>query len=206
MHKINRSLLSTEDAEASFQRLANNHINELRAHKHRIAMVEKTKHLKDGDPNKWTICPPPGAHPDIVNSIVEDGDDYNIQYELFDDEPVKTLDDKKNDLNHTLVVDATKAQENVYPSRKTMLLDMDVDDIKKDVTHKYNLIRDKNPEILQKLYDDLPDDKKSKLSLHRSIEEKRQKILRHLAEQQAIIHDLTDKNVDTWKHAPFPEV
>lgn len=208
MHKINRTLMSTEDAENAFQRLCNNHINEKRAHKHRIEMVEKTKHLKDGDPDKWAMCPPPSAHPDIEGAIVEDGDDYNIQYELFDDVPPKTLEDKKNDLNRHLVIDAEKAHEKIYPRRKSMLLDMDVDDIKKDVADQYNKLKpkEKKPEALQALYDGLPDDKKSKLALHTSVHEKRQKLMRHLAEQQAAIHDLTDKDIDTWKHEPFPGV
>jgi hypothetical protein len=206
MHKINRALLPTEIAENSFQRLVNNHIDELRAHKHRLEMIEKTKHLKDGDPNKWTICPPPSAHPDIINSIVEDGDDYNIQYELFDDTPPKTLDDHKNELNHILNIAARTAHEKIYPSRKMMLLEMDVTDINQDVMDAYNKLKKKTPEALQALYDGLPKAKKDKLDQYKTIQSKQQKVMRHLAEQQAEIHDLTDKNVKTWKHAPFPEV
>lgn len=115
MHKILKSLLPTEDHVNSFQRLVNAQIEEMRAHKKHMANVKK-------DPETFQEYPAPGAHPDVMNAIVAAGDDFNIEFEIVDDTPVPTLEEKKAALRSQLNKVVFDAQEKIMPTPKYKLL------------------------------------------------------------------------------------
>jgi len=222
VHRISKALLPTEEHESAFQRLCNNQINELRAHKEQLANVEKTKDLKDDDPNKYQPYPAPGAHPDVMNSVVPDGDDWNIDYEIFDEEEERkknrTLEEKKNDLTHQLNLKAVKLQEKIHPARKRMMLSIEVQAIHNEISEavgkhiadsqvKGQALTVEEASIKrQEFISRIPDEKKKKLDHSEKIGKKFEAILFHLAKMQDVIHDLDEKNIDSWKPEAFPEI
>ncbi|SRR5216683_1072489 len=222
VHRISKAFLPTEDHESAFQRLCNNHINELRAHKKQLANVEKTKGLKDDDPNKYHPYSAPGACPDVLNAVVSYGDDWNIDYEIFDEEEERkknrTLEEKKNDLSHQLTLKAVELQEKIHPARKRPLLNMEVQTIQNEINEVIGkFVSDSQAkgklltteEFLAKrkeLVSKLTEERKKKLDHSERVEKKFNAILFYLAKMQDAIHDLDEKNIDSWKPEVFPEI
>lgn len=183
-HQIAKSLLPDEESVDSFQRLCNTFIDELRAHKKQMAMVEK-------DPENYHPYPAPSAHPDIMASVIEEGDDYNIDFEIFDDNPPPpepTLEDRKNILIAALNAQAHELSETIIPDRKQPLMQMKFLDAMKV------------PEEEQTDY------QKRHIAEWNAAQTKLQKINRHVAEMLSNIDDLTVKTIDNWELEPFPEV
>lgn len=176
MHKIDRAFFPTEDHEHAFQRLCNNFIAEKRIHKEHMRMVKKTEGLPDDDERKYQPYPEPDAHPDVMSAVVEDGKDYNIQYELFDG---RTLEEKKQELISSAIKTAEGLKEKIYPFRKLPLLMSKINNEKAS---------------------------KAEIELGKSIVDKFNLVDHHFAQLQSDIHDLTEKNIDQWKPEDFPEV
>lgn len=179
MHKIYRSILPTEEHVNSFQRLCNKQIEEMRLHDKHMANVKK-------NPKIFQPYPPPMAHPDIVNSIVKDGDDYNLEFDVIDD-PVEPLtpDQKRQVLSTEAVMEARRVQQAIIPFRKQPLISIRLNDL----VNKEHRTVDEEVEMKQI---------RSKFKRINDID-------RHLAVLQDQIEDLDDFNVDTWKSTPFPE-
>lgn len=181
-HKILKSLLPTDDEENSFQRLCNEQIKEMRAYDKQVKNHEK-------DPEKYHLYPPPVAHPDIMNAIVKDGDDYNIEFEVEDDTPPPpTLEEKKRVLVSAVIEEMTALQEKISPHRKRALLQIQANDVL--------VISEK----------DRNNDQREFLKSFQDTIVAMDKVHRHAALMQSEIEDLTEKNIGKWKSALFPGV
>lgn len=181
MHKIAKSLLPTNQHVNSFQRLINVQIDEMRAHDQQMANVKK-------DPKNFHPYPAPVAHPDIMASIVREGNDYNVEFEVVDDAPQKSLDEKKRDLANSVMAEATRLQDRVIPGRKRALIGLKI--VEYDAIKKKNRTKDQQAfldqqEIKQKMIQD---------------------IHVHAVTMVDIIEDLTEGNIDSWKPSAFLEI
>lgn len=183
MHKIDKTFFPTEEHESAFQRLCNEHIKELRSHKKHMTMVEKTKHLDGADPEKFQSYPAPSSHPDVVNSVVQDGDDFNVAYEIVDNE---TIEEKKLKLSHFVGNKAIELQRTIMPPRKRAMANIELAELL--------ILKSPSPDQLARTQE-LQSKNKAIIA-----------VARHLAEMESQIEDLTEKNVDKWKPAPFPEI
>lgn len=182
VHKILKSLLPTEEMVNSFQRLCNAQIEEMRSYDVHMENVKK-------DPEKYHVYPHPnvGASPDIIASIVPDGDDYNVEFELFDDTPVPTLEEKKTQLTNELIVEANRLREEILPMRKRAIREIRVGEIP---------VKEEERSKEQQTF----------LDSHLQDVDSMNEIYRHCAELQDQIEDLTEGNIDKWKSTPFPEI
>jgi len=179
MHQIAKSLLPTNKHVDAFQRLINVQIDEMRAHDRQMANVKK-------DPKKFHPYPAPVAHPDIMASIVREGSDYNVEFEVIDDTPKKTLEEKKQDLANAVLDEATKLQERVIPARKRPLISLkivEIEAIKKEERTK---------------------DQQSFLDEQAAKQKALQDIHLHAMTAVDAIEDLTVDNVDAYVIAPLP--
>lgn len=180
MHKIMKSVFPTDQHVNSFQRLINRQIEEMRVWDKQMANVKK-------DPKKFHPYPAPMAHPDIMNSIVQVGKDYNIEFELVDDTPKVTLEDKKAMLANVLTAQATKLQEAIMPARKNALATIKV------------------MELLVVKEEDRTPEQQTFLEQHAAKQQAAQVIFAHMAKMHDAIEDLTEDNIDDWKPETFPE-
>lgn len=180
-HKILKSFFPTEEHVHAFQRLINNHIWEMEAHDKHMAMVKK-------DPKTYQPYPAPVAHPDVLNCIVNKNGKYNIDFEIVDDSTVGTLEERKNRLSTQLHQSVQSAVEKIIPARKRPLVNIEVHD------------------ILVVPEEERTKAQKKRLTAVQSQDEAINKLLRHHAQIESDIHDLTDKTIDGWKFPPLPEV
>lgn len=181
-HKMNKSLLPTDEHVDAFQRLCNTHINEMRMHDAHMKRVTK-------DPKKYHPYPAPSAHPDILNSIVKDGDDYNIEFEIIEEKPVPlTFEEKKNKLVFELNKSFFDAQQSFMPPLlKQRLAAMEIG--------KIMIIEDAQR---------TPEQKKI-MAEYQKKEKRLNELAFILAKAESEIHDLTEKNIDSWKLPIFEE-
>lgn len=175
MHKILRSFFPTEEHEHAFQRAVNLQIREMELHDAHMRMVKKK-------PKEYQPHPAPVAHPDIMAAITKDKDGvYNIAYEIVD--PVMTLEEKKDALTNSLTAEVGRAIETLLPTRKAPLLEIEMAELgrleKPDKTQKKRIteINDTFKQV--------------------------EVVRRHFAEVQSQIHDLTEKDIDSWKLPPL---
>lgn len=174
MHKILRSFFPTEEHEHAFQRAVNLQIREMELHDAHMKMVKK-------DPKKYQAHPAPVAHPDIMAAITKDKNGaYNIAYEIVD--PVVSIDEKKDALSNELTTAVAEAIEAVLPRRKAPLLEIEAVDLAKV----------EKPDKAQK----------KRITEIEDTFKKVETIRRHFAETQSQIHDLTEKDIDSWKLPP----
>lgn len=186
MHTINKSSFPTEEHENAFQRLCNSYIEECRIHAAHMKMVAK-------DPKNYHPYPAPSVHPDISGAVTQDGDEYNVEYEIVDDitpppPPVKTLEERKNLLVVKISHDASKAIEEFIPPLKQKLWAMDINRILGKPEEE------RTKEEVAKL-----DDFQLKMKMQEAIHYK-------LAVAESEIHDLTEENFDQWVVPIFSEV
>jgi hypothetical protein len=176
-----KSMLPDEESENSFQRLCNNYIFELQAHRKQMELVKEGK----ADP-----YPAPTAHPDIVASVIEEEDDWNISYRIEDDTPkppVKSLDQKRADLVNDVIRIASELQNKIYPVLKLPLLSI------------------KTVQALSVEEEKRTDDQKKIIEVNKDVSDKMNELNATVAQMHSDIADLTEENIDTWKPS-FPEI
>ncbi len=186
-HKILKSLLPTEEHVNAFQRLCNNQIEEMRAHAAHMKMVKK-------DPKKYQAYPAPHAHPDVLNCIVKDGDDFNLKFEIVDDvapppPPTPTLDEKKIALAVELYNAAASVRAEVTPPQlKARLHHLEI--------AKINAIPESDRTVEQS----------KKMNAEKAVGNFLMVLEEVIARAESEIHDLTEKNIGNWKLPKFPEI
>lgn len=179
-HKILKSLLPTEDAVNSFQRLCNTQIDEMRKYDAHMANVKK-------DPKTYHPYPPPGAHPDIMSAITTEGNDYNISFEIIDDTPVPTLADKKAALSASLNQATFAAQEKILPTPKRNLMAIKA--------NKASSIKEADRTAQQA----------ADTTALRAFDGAFAALSEYHAQCESDIYDLTEKTVDAYKLPAAPE-
>jgi len=177
-HKIAKSLLPDEEKVNSFQRIVNAQIEEMRLHDAHMKNVAK-------EPKNYHPYPAPMSHPDVMNSIVKEGNDYNVSFEIFDDE---TLENKKNKLQKIVMDEAAVIQNKIFPMRK----------------RNYTAI-EQNKILSIDEKDRTPQQKKKLAELNKKAEFI-SLIIEHQAKMEAAIEDLTEATIGKWKPEPFPEI
>lgn len=180
-HVMYKSMFPDEESENSFQRLCNNYISELQAHRKQMELVQEGK----ADP-----YPSPTAHPDIMASVIEEAGDWNISYRIEDNAPkpnVKSLDQKKTDLVNDVIQTAGELQNKIYPSLKLPLLSI------------------KTVQALSVPEEERTDDQKKIIEINKGVSDKMNELNMAVAQMHSDIADLTEKNIDTWKPS-FPEI
>lgn len=158
--------------------------------------AEVAKYIKARKDHQKTVGEPAPAAPLLVEGAVKvvpgtikppTADDYVADYEIFDDTPPPpTLDQRKAILAGEAAVMGQSAIDKFRPPLKVRLLDMDfnralsIDENKRTTADKATIA--------------MAYDRAQRIDA----------ITYHLAKMEAQIHDLTEKNIDAWKPAPFP--
>jgi hypothetical protein len=179
-HKILKSLLPTEEHVNSFQRLCNTQIEEMRKYDAHMVNVKK-------DPKTYHKYPAPVVHPDIMASIIAEGNDYNVSFEIVDDAPVPTLEEKKNNLYAKLNKIIFDAQEEILPTPKRKLLTLKAT--------KAGAIKPEKLTVQQK----------ADLIALQPYDEKQSALMEYHIQCENDIYDLTEKTVDVYKLPPIPQ-
>jgi hypothetical protein len=179
-HQILKSLLPTEEDVNAFQRLCNVQIEEMRAHDVQMKMVAK-------DPENYHPYPAPTAHPDIMASITVDGDDYDVDFEIVDDQPPPTLEQKKRELAAKLFGEVLARREEIIPERKRKLMEME----------GYKIMEIKEGDRSKEQVDQLANFQKTSQSLG--------ELEYYHARMEAKIDDLTEQTVAGWEPEALPE-
>jgi hypothetical protein len=131
----------------------------------------------------------PGKVLDAARGIVEP-DDFKADYQIADDTPAPpTLEQKKAALAQLALNEAASLIEQIAPRLKSRLFDFQVRDA--SARRLSGTASDADEEVMDE---------------HASRGEKQDAIMRHLAEVESQIHDLTADHVDVWKAPPFPKV
>jgi hypothetical protein len=198
MHKINKDFFPTETHVQAFNKLCSTLIDERTKHDQQMVMVKKTAGLDANDPKKYQPYPAPSVHPDVDASVVKNGDRYEIQYELFDD---KTLDDKKNNLIRQVTEQAVSIQEKIMPMRKRMLFEMQVNAINHTIASSVSTGVTREEATAALSVED-----RAQLQRNEKFVEQNRAITFHLATLQSDIHDLSERDIATYKPKAFPEV
>lgn len=170
------------------------HAKDLNDHAFHMTQVEAQKNLAREE-QSYQSYPAPAA-PVLIDRAVRRRDDgvFVGDFQLINDRPsieqiaVKRLREKKSELTSKITEIETAVSAKVIPVRKRRSLEFKLGD------------------ILPKKEEDRSQDEKDFLKEYSTKKALLFAIAKHGAELHSQIEDLTDKDVDTWTPAPFPEV
>lgn len=150
-------------------------------------------HIKALKAHQLTIHEPvPTSHPMVEHAIrrvqypIDDKkpDDFVADFQVIDDSP--SLDERKAALGQSIRQEANGLIQAIMPPLKQRLWEMQYQDaIAIDVKKRSSA-------------------QKTEIAKYEAKVSKVQAIMRHLAQQESDIHDLTDATIDGWRAAPFP--
>jgi hypothetical protein len=121
-------------------------------------------------------------------SIVTEGSDYNISFEIVDDTPVPKLEEKKAVLNAQLNSAIFSARETIIPAAKIHLLSIKV--------NKALAIAEKSR----------TKDQVSDIAAYQNYNNATTSLSEYAAQCASDIYDLTEKTIDAYKFPPIPKV
>lgn len=158
----------------SFDGAVDAHINAMKAHQTTIGEAA------------------PAAHPLVEQAIrrvqypieARKPDDFVKDFQVIDDSP--SLEERKTALAQAVHMRATTAIQTIMPPLKQRLREMQYHD------------------ALAVKIEDRSSAQKATIAEHQSRTSKISAVMRHLAQQESDIHDLTEDTIDDWKPAPFP--